>query len=812
MKILKATLSLLLSLGFILLLNTKSGSIPPIGKFLDPFRGFWNNAENKDIEDDDLYVKGIQGKVQIAFDEHEIPHLFASNDYDLYFAQGFVTARHRLWQMDFQTRYAGGRLSEVVGAKALELDRYQRRMGMVYGAENMLRELEKYPEIKTMVQAYADGINAYISTLKPKDYPIEFKILDYKPEKWTPLNTALLLKLMSATLAGGSDEFYMSNALSKYGKAVIENLFPDYPFKADPIIPEGTSWDFKPLPIPQTPETDNGIASISSALTRQKDEGIGSNNWAVSGSRTASGFPLLANDPHLDLTLPAIWYQIQLAGPESNAYGVSIPGAPGIIIGFNQKIAWGVTNVNADVLDFYKIKFKDRSYSSYWYNNQWNAVKPRLETIKIRSGHTVTDTVYYTSQGPVVYLSKPQNFAKARNIPEGYALRWIAHDPSVDVAAFYYLNRAKNYSDYRKALTYYTAPAQNFAFASVENDIAITPNGYIPLKWPGQGKYLLDGSNPANDWHGRIPADQNPAVKNPPRGFVSSANQPSTDKSYPYYINWEFAGYERAHRINTRLASMSGATPDSMRNLQNDNYSILAENVLPVMLELIQTDKLSASERSAYNIVKKWNKYFNPAEIGAGIFEIWQKDLYNRIWEDDFTDPKAPMRFPSRDRTVHLLLHEPSSHWFDDVRTPQKEDRAGLIQASFHFAVDSLQRRFGPISKEWQWANVKHSHIPHLAKIAGFGSGILYNGGSKTSVNALSESNGPSWRMVVALGKTTKGFGVFPGGQSGNPGSFYYDDMIGTWTNGRLNDLLFLKSAGEKNKRIIQHITLQKNK
>ncbi|MGX5687981.1 penicillin acylase family protein [Arcticibacter tournemirensis] len=809
MKVLKAILALVPAIGIIALFNTKMGSIPPAGKFLDPFHGFWHNAESKNHVDDVIQLKGLKGKVQVALDDHMIPHVFAENDYDLYFAQGYITARHRLWQMDFQTRYASGRLSEAIGEKAIELDRYQRRMGMVYGAENMVKELEKYPIIKRMTEAYADGVNAYIKSLRPQDYPIEFKILDYKPEKWSPLNTALLLKLMSATLAGGSDEFYMSNALRKFGKDTIENLFPDFPFKNDPIIPEGTKWNFKPVPVPAVPATEYQAVNPS-VFTNKKEEGIGSNNWAVSGTKTVNGYPLLANDPHLELSLPSIWYQIQMAAPGINACGVSIPGAPGVIIGFNQKVAWGVTNVNADVLDFYSIKFKDSSCKEYWYNNQWNKTDIRIEEIRIRNNNAIRDTVYYTHHGPVVYLNKPKNFTKARNIPQGYALRWIAHDPSVDVATFYYLNRANNYADYRKALAYYTAPAQNFVFASIDNDVAISPNGYIPLKWHAQGKYLLDGTKIENDWHGRIPATQNPIVRNPPQGFVSSANQPSTDKSYPYYINWEFSGYERAHRINTRLAVMQRATVDSVRNLQNDNYSVHAENVLPLMIKLIDINRLNASERRAYNIVKNWNKYFDSKEVGASIFEIWQKDVYNRIWSDDFIDANAPMRFPSRDRTVHLLLEEENSQWFDDIRTPEKENRSDIVEAAFKFTVDSLERRFGPISKEWQWANVKQSHVPHLAKIAGFGSSILLNGGSKTSVNALSESHGPSWRMVVELGKVTKGYGVFPGGQSGNPGSFYYDDMIDTWTNGRLNQLLFLKSANQNTKRIIQQITLEK--
>jgi penicillin amidase len=808
MKITKAILSLLVALGLVIALNTKFGDIPPIGKFLDPFNGFWQNAESKKTAAADSYsFEGLKGNVEILFDEHRIPHIFAGNNYDAYFAQGYITAHDRLWQMDIQTRSASGRLSEIAGEKALQIDRYQRRMGMTYGAENMVVASQKDPIIKEIIGAYAAGVNAYIKSLKPKDYPIEFKILDYKPEEWKILNTALLLKLMSATLAGGSNEFYLSNIQKKYGSVVVKDLFPDYPFREDPIIPAGTKWDFKPLPVPSIPANPLAVKKTN-IHTKQKEEGTGSNNWAISGSKSATGYPILANDPHLDLTLPAIWYQIQITTPQMNVYGVSIPGAPCVIIGYNEKVAWGVTNVGADVLDWYSVKFRDASKNEYWYNNSWRPVKKRIETIPVRGGKTIIDTVYYTHQGPVTYLENEK--PNKGNIPAGHALRWTAHDGSDDLRAFYSLNIAKNYTDYRNALPYMAAPAQNFVFASVENDIAITSDGYFPLKWKDQGKLLLDGSDAANDWHGRIPADQNPTVKNPVRGFVSSANQSPTDQTYPYYINWEFASYDRAHRINNRLKVMNHATVDSLRMLQNDTYSNLAENVLPVLIGGINPDLLSATERESYNIVSKWNKFFNTDEIGASIFEIWQKDLAKKIWNDDFGDPNDPMITPSKDRTVELLINEPDSHWFDDISTPQKETRNDLIQASFKFTVDSLQRKFGSIGDKWKWANVKHSNVPHLGRIPGFGSKILYNGGSKSSVNALAESNGPSWRMVISLGKDVKGYGVYPGGQSGNPGSFYYDDMIDRWTDGQLNELLFLKSKNEKDKHILSRLTLTK--
>ncbi len=790
-------------------LNTKFGDLPPILKFLNPFTGFWQNAEGMSpSKNKKIVLKNAKDKIEIAFDDRMIPHVFAQNDHDLYYAQGYVTAMHRLWQMDFQTRFAAGRISEVVGEKAIEVDKYQRRMGMVYGAENSLEGMMADPHAKEMLLAYTQGINDYIKSLNRCSLPVEYKLLDFKPEQWTPIKCALLLKQMSAVLAMGSDEFYMTNILKKYGPAITKDLFPDYPFKEDPIIPVGTKWDFTPLPIPATPKSFTDMMSTN-VSTKQKEEGIGSNNWAVSGVKTASGFPILANDPHLDLTLPSIWYQIQLHAPGVNAYGVSLPGAPGIIIGFNQNIAWGVTNVAADVLDFYQIKFKDDKHQSYWYNNKWQDIKPRYEKIKIKGAADIVDTVLYTHHGPVVYFQKP-NYSRAANVPTGHALRWIAHDKSNELKAFYLLNRGKNYNDYRKALPYFTAPAQNFIFASVDNDIAITPNGKFPLKWKNQGKFILDGTDPSNDWQDWIPASQNPTVKNPPGNFVSSANQSSTDPSYPYYINWEFSPYERGKRINDRLKAMEKITADSMRNLQMDSYSIMAENLVPYLLPLVSTANLNATQKEAFNLTSKWNRYFDAKSVAASVFDLWTKRLSIEIWDDEFNDKQNPMRYPSRDRTIELIQKDPNAKWFDNVNTAKKETLSDLVNSSFKYACDSLERKYGPIGEHWQWANVKNTNVPHLAKIPGFGSKKLLIGGSKSTVNALSESNGPSWRMVIELGKTPKGHGVYPGGQSGNPGSPFYDNMIDTWAEGKLYDLFFMQSADDKTGKIISRYKISK--
>jgi penicillin amidase len=809
MKFVKAFLCMAVTALMIWALDCRFGTVPPIGAFMNPSTGFWQNAESKNIlAAENLKITGLLDKVTIKYDEHRIPHIFAQNDHDLYLVQGFVTARDRLWEMDIQTRSASGRLSEIVGPKALGIDRYHRRMGMVYGAENSLRGLMKNPVSKMIVLAYTQGVNAYIHSLSPKDYPLEFKLLDYEPEEWKPINCVFLLKLMSETLAGGSDQFAMTNNLNKFGVKAVNELFPDYPFHEDPIIPPGTQWNFKPLPVPK-PSASFTAQMNGDVHTKEITPGVGSNNWAISGSKSANGYPILANDPHLNLTLPSIWYQLQLSSPTVNVCGVSLQGAPGVVIGFNQNISWGVTNVDADVLDWYQVKFKDASKNQYWYNNRWNPVKKRVEVIKVLDKPDVIDTVLYTHHGPVVYDNAAEKKAgHQENIPVGNALRWIAHDESDEFMCFYLLNRGKNYADYRKALPYFTAPAQNFIFASAEKDIAITPNGKFPLKFKDQGKFILDGSDPANDWQGWIPSDQNPTVKNPPQGFVRSANQSPVDPSYPYYINWRYEQYYRGKRIADKLTAMKNATVDSMRVMQMDNYSILAQDVLQAMVKYVDTSKLHTDQLKVFDIVKHWDKHYAANSIGASIFDRWWHKFYDTTWADKFYSKTTYLKAPSYDKTEQLLLTDPTSKWFDNTLTPAKEDCAAIVNIAFKAAADHMLRQYGPPGEKWAWGNVKETYIDHLAGLNGFGTGNFSAGGTGGVIDALRYNNGPSWRMVVQMGPQVKGYGVFPGGESGNPGSFFYNDMFETWKNGRLNELLFLKSASENSDRIKTTLTI----
>lgn len=819
MKFVKFIISLLAAAGLTYVLNRPLGAVPALGRLFSPFEGFWQNGESKlDLPPTDLQLEGVQDEVNVVFDDNRVPHVFAKNDHDAYFTQGYLMARDRLWQMEFYTLAASGRLAEVVGERALELDRYSRRMGMADAAKKVYENGKTNKIFDEVLNAYSAGVNTYIKQLRYKNLPVEYKIIGYQPEEWSPYKTILMMMNMRNVLNGGSDDFRMSNALSKYGMEVMKDLFPNYPSNESPIIPVGTKWNFTPVPVPAPPTQISAPMSVSESVAfdiPQHSPEIGSNNWAVGGEKSATGLPILANDPHLQLTLPSIWYQMQLCTPTMNVYGACLPGAPGVVIGFNKDVAWGVTNVGSDVMDFYQIKFKDNTKREYWYNGAWKPTTMRIEEFVVKGRpEALKDTIYSTHHGPIVYnAASDKNFNQ--NVPVGHAMRWVAHEKEgTDLMAFYYLNRAKNYDDYRKALTYYVAPAQNFVFASNQNDISITPNGKLPLKWKEQGKFIMDGSNPAHDWQGWIPVEQNPTVKNPPRGFVSSANQFSADPTYPYYLGWRFAPSERAIRINERLEKMQKATADSLRMLQNDNFNVEARRILPVLMKILNADS-SETKNPAYQTLAKWNMKNDANEVGATIFERWVKELRYTVFDDEFpmTNLKTPMVYPSRNRMWDMVVKEPTAKWFDNVSTKNKQETLqDVVKQSFKASIDSLTMKLGPMNAEtWAWNKVKSTDINHLGRLPGFGRQDIPNGGGAGIVNATTELNGPSWRMVVQLDKGwPKAYGLYPGGQSGNPASPFYDNMIDKWAKGELNELLFMKSNDEKSSRISGTVKISK--
>jgi len=789
-KYFKLILSFVLTIAVFYALNTKFGNIPPIGKFLAPSQGIWQNETNEFDDLENLTLANLSAPVTVHYDKHLIPHIFAQNDTDLYKAQGYITAKHRLWQMDFQIRAAGGYLSEVLGEATINYDKRQRRKGMVFGAENNLKVMESDPETKAQIEAYRDGVNAYISTLKPSDYPVEYKLLDYKPEPWTLKKTALLLMFMTDMLSGGEDDLEYTNLVKKFGQERFDFMFPDVYKDADPVIPRDSTWVSWDVKIPEAPESflsDIDSIHITDILPKPNPDN-GSNNWAVGPSKSYSGNPILANDPHLGLNLPSIWFALQLATPEKNTFGASLPGAVGIIVGFNNNISWGVTNATRDVKDWYKIAFKNHNRDSYYHDNQWKTTSKKIEKIKVKGSTTVTDTVIYTHHGPVTYDS---NFNSNTELL-GYAMKWAGHLGGNNQKALLGLNKAKSYTDYENAIVDFTSPAQNIIFSSREGDIALWVQGRFPNKWKGQGKFLMDGSNPTHDWQGFIPQAHNAHTKNPERGFVSSANQAPTDTSYPYYYFNDGYDTNRSRVINNFFRSKDKFNIQDFKDLHNNTYNLKAAELIPHMIAIMDVSKLTDEEEILLSTLQQWN-FYNDINIEAPtIWETWWRALYPLVW-DEFEDDHLDITSPFTYRTLELLKNNPSDVFMDIVDTDTKETAKDLFLISFKTAAKRLQKLKNK-SESYNWGDYKATFVGHLLQgLPAFSRFELPIGGGGGIVNATSSNHGPSWRMIVEMSSPPKALGIYPGGQSGNPGSKYYDNFIDDWAAGEYLDIIFMQ-------------------
>lgn len=805
MKLRKFFTSLAITLLLIFLMDRGwmigSIPIPPLGKFLDPYHGFWQNIEPNGYQGKkQLMIPGLQEPVSIVYDSLLIPHIFAKNNNDLYLAQGYVTAMHRLWQMEFQTHAAAGRVSEIVAGDAiLDYDRRQRRLGMTYGAVKALDAMEQHPAV---IQ-YTKGVNAYIQSLRYVDLPFEYKLLDYKPEPWTPLKCALLLKNMAQTLNFGDKDIEMTNALKLFGKEMVDLLYPDNEHVGDPIVDKPGQWNFAPVALNDTPPAlPDELIGISKPPP--PDPTIGSNNWAVSGSKTYTGYPMLAGDPHLQLNLPSIWYAIQLNAPGINAMGASLPGVPTITIGFNDSIAWSVTNAQRDLVDWYKITFKDKTRDQYLLDGKWVNSRKVIERITVRGGPTFYDTVVYTHWGPVVY----DHSFHAGNELNGYALRWIAHDASEEINAFYRLNRAKNHAEFSEALNYFSMPAQNFAFASVAGDIAMRVQGKFPVRRKDEGKFVLDGSRRSNGWLAFIPNEQNIADKNPPRGFVSSANQYPADSTYPYYITATHYEAYRNRRINNVLRNSGNITYRDMMKLQTDNYNLKAAESLPTFLSHLDTTTLTHLQKQAYRVLRSWD-YINSANsAGASYYEAWWDNLMTLIW-DEMSDTSTALQVPTTYTTIKLIKEHPTLEFFDILSTPEKETAGDVVRKAFLLAVEDIENWKTEHATLPVWAEYKGSYIAHLLPGLTPLSVPVKTGGNHDIVNAHSRTHGPSWRMIVSLEPSgVKAWATYPGGQSGNPGSAFYTNLVPRWAAGDYYALLFLRARDQDLQKVFYTTTL----
>lgn len=807
MRLLPFCFSALITVLLIFVLNRPIGSkVPmPLGGFLSPQTGFWQNAEDTAFNyGADLELPLLKDKAQVYFDDRLVPHVFAQNDEDLYFVQGYLHAKFRLFQMDISTKVAEGRASEIAGEAAISFDKEQRRLGMKFAAENTMQVVEKDAEALARYTAYANGINAYINSLNSSNLPLEYKMLNLKPEAWTNLRTILLLKMMAKMLASGTeDDLENTNLKTVLTQQQFNMLYPQVPDSLAPIVPKNTIFP-EPMNKYKLPANlDSAYFQNTKQIAAREqypvDKDNGSNNWVVAGSKTASGAPILCNDPHLELSLPSIWYEMQLSTPNSNAYGVSLPGAPFIIIGFNDSIAWGVTNSQRDVKDYYAIKYKDAQRKEYWFNNEWKSTQLRVEAIKVKGGETVYDTVAYTVFGPVMYDAAYTDTVANQN---ALAVRWTAHHTGDDGSTFFKLNRSKNYDDYVNAIKTFECPGQNFVFASKTGDIALWQQGKFPDRWQGQGMYVMPGNDSSYMWQGFIPQLENPHAKNPERGFLESANQRAADASYPYFIPGTYLT-PRGRAIEHFLSEMNGIDVKQMMQLQNNYFNIIARDLVPMLLAHTNEGALTKDAVKYLNKIREWDYDAGSNSIGQSIYYFWVDSLSKNIWWDELSKASTGVPMPDEERLMELMKIDTTLMGFvDNVTTPEKETLNEHITSALNSAATVLAEN--EKAGKLEWAKLKEPAIYHLLKqkLLPFARQHLNVGGSGNVINAIKKSHGPSWRMVVQLSETTEAYGVYPGGQSGNPGSKFYDNEVDAWAAGNYYPLWLMKPEEHKDARI----------
>ena len=771
--------------------------MPGWGSLLEPVGGVWAVANQAELPDSAAAsIPGLRGPVRVVYDDRDVPHIFATSEADAYRALGYVVARDRLFQLELQTRAAAGTLTELLGPLALGADQETRELGLPEAAERKWAAVDSSSEAYRMAAAYSDGVNAYRESLSPDQYPMEYRILGASPLRWEPINSVHLFNRMGYILALSSTELRRTRAAGRVGAAAAAELYPSESAIQEPIQPNGGSAPriaLTPLPPPGEPDSSARLAAfalpaartLSGIETEQPGDALGSNNWAVAPRRTAAGHALLAGDPHLELSLPSIWYEAHLVVPgRLDVYGVTIPGAPAIVIGFNRNVAWTFTNTDADVLDYWVETVDDSSApTEYRVDGEARPLSMRIESYHGRDGELLaTDTLRATHRGPL------------RRIDGRWlSMRWTVLEPVVEAERFLAAARTWTVAGWMDAMAAYRAPAQNMLAADRAGNIGIRSTGWFPLRaGNGSGAVLHDGTSSLSDWTGYWRTDAYPQSVNPPQGFLASANQQPLDPAANgRYLGADWYAPWRAMRINALLRADSAVTPDDMARFQTDPGSPRADAFVPLLLASVQ-GATADSVRRAAALLAQWSRTYEVDNERAILFEYAMQELARRTW-DELTGGEDALRggLPG-DIALLRLLGDSTSLWWDRRDTPAVEDRAEIVAASLSAALDRALREHGdPDEGGWRWSGIRNANIMHMLQIRAWSArGVPVQGGPST-LSPLSGSGGfgPSWRMVVELGPEVTAWGIYPGGQSGNPASSRYQDRVKRWSAGTLDTL-----------------------
>jgi len=786
-----------------------------------------------------LKTAGLQGPVDIYRDGFGTPHIYATTQHDLYFAQGFVHAQDRFWQMDFWRHLGSGRLAEMFGESQLETDIFLRRLGWRRVSEQELNALDA--ESLKILESYAQGVNAYLADHRGVTLSLEYGILKllnpgYQLESWLPLHSLTWAKAMAWDLGGNMDDEIERALLAKsLTPEQMADILPEYPTRHPIILPDfqlsngGLNRDLaQPADIPALA---GGLAEIASQFKSLDDllgpggVDIGSNSWVISGKKTDTGKPLLANDPHLGIQMPSIWYEIGLHCVSNDAdcpqdlVGFSFAGVPGIVIGHNARIAWGFTNVGPDVQDLYIEKINPSNPNQYEVNGEWVDMGLIEETILVAGGQPTAVTVKTTRHGPVIWDSAEEN-QEIRDLwgvelPEQFAvsMRWTALEPSNTFPAIWRMNLAQNWEEFRNAASYFDVPSQNLVYADVDGNIGYQTPGKIPIRANGDGRWPVPGWTDDYEWLGYVSFEEMPYVFNPPQGYIVTANNAVIPPEYPHMISLDWDLGFRARRIVDMIEGTSAAIDiASIQKMQGDDKNLLAEGLTPILLKIPLADERLEKARA---ILEGWDYQNQMDSAPAGLFESFWRHLLSRTFHDDLPEELWPGGGGRWWEVVLTLTQKPDSAWWDDRSTPEtQESMEQVFQAAFADAVTELEGELGKDPQRWKWGDL-HTAVFRNASLgesgvapieALFNRGPFRTSGGSSIVNATGwdavfpyeVTSVPSMRMIVDLSNLSRSLTIHTTGQSGHAFHPHYIDMADLWRTIQYRSMLWERGQVEE--------------
>lgn len=750
-----------------------------------------------------LTLVGLSERVEVIRDRWDVPHIYAHSMEDVFFAQGFIHAQERFWQMDFNRRLVAGRLSEILGADAIPLDRWMRTLSMRRVAEV---QAKKVKNITTpILEAYAAGVNAFIGL---GEMPVEIALLGYQPGPWGPADSLAWVKMMAWDLCVNWEaEILRAQLIAKLGAEKAAELEPPHAAVQPLIIPPGV--DYSLIGNSALKRADQ--AKPFTGPTSQ--EGLGSNNWVLSGKRTSTGRPLLANDMHLGMTIPAIWYENHLVAPGLNVTGVSLPGVPFVIAGHNEHVAWGFTNGFSDVQDLFIEHLRRNGEGvEYEFKGEWLQAQVIKEEIQVKGEASVFEEVIITHHGPIINSLSPDFAGEAP-----LALRWTALESDESAKSLYEMNKARSCAELRKALREWTVPSQNVVYADVQGDIGYTLPGKLPIRAKGFGQVPAPGWTGEHEWLGYVPFEELPHMSNPGQGYIATANNKTADDTYPHWIGADYISGNRAQRIVEWIESHEKMSISDFQAMHLDQVSPYARRVRDVLKKLKPDDPELAL---VLDRIQKWDGKLDAGSPEAGLYEVFVRRIIFRMLQPvlgDLTERyagkgptpviKETTMLGERSREWLIAnLEAESSEWFDLGDGLTREDH---LLIALKESIAEIKNLCGPEIKDWRWGKfhtLTFSHtlgsVKPLDKL--FNRGPYPIGGDGDTIAAsyatlhdLSSRAivGPPFRFIADLSDWNRSLGMLVPGQSGHPASPTYANNIEGWFRGEYHPMLFDRQA-----------------